>query len=347
MLFNNYLLNFSFVIFFFFFLSCSEKPSDYLTENDRDINLILECELQGNRGPTYSLDWSPDGKKLASAGFCEINIWDMDSLVLAEKISGYDSYVWCVSWLPKINLSILSSGCEDGTLKMWDTNSQKLLNSFNTGWTFCVTWSPEGNKYAFGNSEGKIEVREFNTDSLLYTYQLDKEGNFPANAIICMSWSPDKDLIAVGCWFGGTLIIDLSAREMVRVFDPKSPHRYDVNGLEWSQDGLTLATAHQDGYVRLWDIATHDLLQEIEAHTGWVRGISWSPDGNMFATGGEDKLVLIWDKHSGKKIKALNDSSQPIWSVGWSPDGRRLAAGGGLYMGRYSAGTLFVWKIED
>jgi len=69
--------------------------------------------------------------------------------------------------------------------------------------------------------------------------------------------------------------------------------RCDVNGLAWSPDGSTLASAHQDWQVRLWNVETGQMVRAIEAHAGWVRGVARSPSGHLLASTGEDKRICL------------------------------------------------------
>lgn len=39
------------------------------------LRLDAVADLEGSTGPVYSLDWSPEGKVLASAGHSQVNLW--------------------------------------------------------------------------------------------------------------------------------------------------------------------------------------------------------------------------------------------------------------------------------
>ena len=120
--------------------------------------------------------------------------------------------------------------------------------------------------------------------------------------------------------------------------------RSDVNGLAWSPDGHMLASAHQDGKVRLWSVADGEVLHTLGGHTGWVRGVAWSPDGRRLASTGEDRKVRLWDAETGQRLVTLKHS-RAVWSVAWSPDGSRLAAGSGVYDKATPPGKVIVWAV--
>jgi WD40 repeat protein len=120
-----------------------------------------------------------------------------------------------------------------------------------------------------------------------------------------------------------------------------------VNGLAWSPDGQLLATAHQDGPIRVWDAETWELVKEFPGHGGWARGVAWSPGVNLLATTGSDGKLVVWDVLSGDRVAELPKRSQPMWSVAWSADGRYLAAGTGMYNSSTTGGNVIIAKAPQ
>jgi WD40 repeat protein len=115
--------------------------------------------------------------------------------------------------------------------------------------------------------------------------------------------------------------------------------------LAWSPTGQVLASAHQDGQVRLWDVQSGQLARTIAAHQGWVRGMAWSPSGQMLASTGEDKRGCIWNPQTGQQIGEVKHNFLPVWSVAWSPDGSLISTGSGAYEDLH-IGTAIVWMVR-
>ncbi|MEV5709951.1 WD40 repeat domain-containing protein, partial [Actinoallomurus sp. NPDC052274] len=111
-------------------------------------------------------------------------------------------------------------------------------------------------------------------------------------------------------------------------------HQDWIRSLAWSADGH-LASACDDGTVRIWDVESGD-ASVLLGHMGWVRSVAWSPDGRL-ASAGEDGTVRVWDA-DGTPKKVLRAHEGPVRSVAWSPDGR-LASGG-------EDGTVRVWDAD-
>jgi WD40 repeat protein len=107
-----------------------------------------------------------------------------------------------------------------------------------------------------------------------------------------------------------------------------------VYGVAFHPAGNTLASAHYDGTVKVWDIEpaqaadVKPLLLSFLAHTDGVREVAYSPDGRFLATAGgrdQDKNLGIWEAAKGKLIHSIYQN-QFVRSVAFSPDSQRLAA---------------------
>lgn len=101
-------------------------------------------------------------------------------------------------------------------------------------------------------------------------------------------------------------------------------HTARVRDVVFSPDGRMLASASEDGTVKLWNVADARELRTIPAHEGDVGCVAFSPDGRRVASGSRDRLVKVWDVETGKELHRYAGHSRRVVRVAFSPDGSRL-----------------------
>ena len=109
-------------------------------------------------------------------------------------------------------------------------------------------------------------------------------------------------------------------------------HTLFVRWITFSPDGKTLASASDDGTLRLWDVDTQQPKgPPLKGHTDWVQCVAFSPDGKTLASAsghpGEERAVRLWDADTGtSKDEPLYGHTAMLTWVAFSSDGRWLAS---------------------
>jgi WD40 repeat protein len=299
----------------------------------------LVAELKGTTGPIYILAWSPDGRWLASSGYQQIKIWDLETMLEYKTLEEPTDLVWSLAWSPDGHY--LAGAGQYGLIQLWETGSFEKVAEFNSPWTFALAWSPDSQSLAAGTVSGSVQIWDIETGEIFQEFS-------GSSTVLSLAWHPDGELLAQGLYVGGINLWNTVSGTLENTLDSNSIYRDDANGIAWSADGSLLASAHQDQSVRIWDLGGGEQLEisPLLGHNWWVTSVAWSNNGQCIASGGKDALLRIWDTTRGEMLTSLINGSETIWEVAWSPDGQFLATSDGAYNSLQESGSIWVWRIS-
>ena len=106
-------------------------------------------------------------------------------------------------------------------------------------------------------------------------------------------------------------------------------HADRVHRIAWSPAEEVLATASEDGTLKIWKTDDDRPLQSFDGHTGPLRHVAWSPDGKHLACGAEDGTIIILGlqaNYTCEPVQRLRAHSAGITGIAWSPDGKHMAS---------------------
>jgi WD40 repeat protein len=111
-------------------------------------------------------------------------------------------------------------------------------------------------------------------------------------------------------------------------------HDGRVLALSWSPDGGRVASAGNDGTVRIWDAATGKQIRVLLTNSDLVTGVAWSPRGDRLASV-TSNAVQLWNPDNGDALRIVETGpprrpGRPlVWGpnkvfAAWNPDGSLL-----------------------
>ncbi|MCO6459653.1 MAG: protein kinase [Pirellulaceae bacterium] len=157
-----------------------------------------------------------------------------------------------------------------------------------------------------------------------------------------VAYSPDGTLIAAATNNGQVQLWDAATRQLRR----ELRHGVLVSCLAFSPDGTQLASSgasaprRDAADVKVWSVATGELVRTLQGHTDWIYGVEFDPLGRWLATCGGDETIRLWDAGSGELRQTLEGHDDNVLKLAFSPDGRWLASGG-------RDRTVRIWDLES
>lgn len=246
---------------------------------------------------TTSLDYSPDGKLIAVAGFNEVLLHKADGSEIAARLIGLSERIETVRFSPDGTKLAVSGGKPGrmGEIQVWDIAKRELLLSHTETYDtlYGASWSPDGTRIAFGCSDNTVRAINAETGEQVLFNGAHNDW------ILDTVWNPAGDhVISVG-------------RDRTAKLTEVATQRFIDNVTSITPGALKGGVATVD---------THPTRDEIIV--GGADGIP-----KLFRIFRITKRVI---GDNANLIRELEPLRGRVFSVDYSSDGRRAVAGSSL-----------------
>ena len=238
-------------------------------------------------GSARSVDWSPDGKKIAVGAFEDVCfILAADTLATLRRLdvpSGKEG--WCVRWHPNSKWLAEVSQNDDlerkREVRIHDVETGEQLYSLRSDQSSVdefrsLSWNHDGSRLA-ASGNGMTFLWKF-TDRLPQV-----EEQFPGESAC---WSPDGSILAVRR--SKNTSDALTGRVLAE----------STGSIAWTPDSKMLAVGCSDGVVRIYDLERPATRAQrlLRGHQSDIWSVSWHPDGQWLASCGlTDETIRFWN----------------------------------------------------
>ena len=306
-------------------------------------------------GNNNSVDFSPDGKYLATGGRNgNAIIWKLSS---GEEIwrTALGNQVNAVAFSP--DGQYLSTG-DTRNVTLWEVSSGTPVWRMALGKQVnAVAFSPDGKYLATGDSRNAIlwevsDGRKVWQKQYTYPSWSESGGGFIGNYRMAVRHTPitaSAHFHAVAFNQNGKYLVTESDGDQAVLWQVNSgqkiremqhninyPRSKSVNTVSFSADGKYLATGDVNKKINLWAVNSGHRLRQVE-HEGSVNAVAFSPNGQYLAAGGSDKAITFYRIPANITIEAkitkekVIGASGEVTDLAWSPYGNLISDGKKVY----------------
>lgn len=217
-----------------------------------------------------------------------IKIWNVSGGALQRTISAHTGRVRDLHFNPTGTL--LASAGADSMARVWNV-SNGLIHSSHAGHVDSVTairFHPNGTEIVSGGKDNAVRYWNAGNGALIWSK------TFQLNGINTADFNGDGSRIAVGqstTFWNPIVVLTSAGGDTSTYFNRLSTSSY---ALEYSPDGLTLASCGYDGYIGTFSVKRPFMYTNISAGSGALNVLAYNSVNSYLATGGLNGTITIW-----------------------------------------------------
>jgi WD40 repeat protein/beta-lactamase regulating signal transducer with metallopeptidase domain len=281
------------------------------------------------------LAFSPDGRRLAGGGSnndqVHVALWDVENGALFRRWEwpqGRDphSTVECFDFTPDGG-HLAAAVFRQSKAYVWDIADDRQVAELPHSSIYGLSFSPDGMTLATAGWDSAVRFWDTATGEMKREHKVAADGDPDAdNRMYTVCYSPLGGLLATAHLDGKVRVWGADDLKLQTQFALDG--RFIFGALEFSPDGLWLATGSQTGKLKLWDSQSGQAVWDTGAHEGYVYAVDFGRDSRTLASGGRDGVCYVWDLRTPRDLPdrdaaVLWDdlggrSAEAAWDAMWS-----------------------------
>jgi WD40 repeat protein len=247
--------------------------------------------LKGHESYTTHAAFSPGSNTLATVGWDNaVLLWDVVTWRLLASASPHGAGCRRVAFSP--DGQFIATACEDGYLRMFNSDLA-LMQSINVGLNvYSVTFSPDGKTLAVGTGNWREKklgwLAFYDTQTGRKIKELAKNTGY----IFHLQYLKDGRRLLANNAGAGCAVWDVETGEMVETYRKEQ----DTRWVEISHDEKQVIATVQPGVVQVWNRGESQPRDSFEVSDKFVHCATFSPDGKRILVGDEAGHLSVWER---------------------------------------------------
>jgi WD40 repeat protein len=286
--------------------------------------------LLGHTSRVVSVDWSPDGKSLASWGDDNsVRIWDVAKTKEVAQFRGGTDKNAAIRWASwNADGTLIAYLASDFKLRVCEVKTEKELSTFDAEGKGVgpFQWHPDGKRIATV-ALATIDILDASTGKVERSWKTTGD---PTRFLL---WNPDGTRLATADESGRILIWDPKADKPLLEFEGQDN---TMTTWAWNPDGKSLATGGYSkhptrkddlvGTAKVFNPETGKLLQTFRpaSKIATVDQVGWSPDGKVLAVS-DNYVLTVWNPVTNRRVWEYTAELGTFYvRFNWRPDGSSI-----------------------